>query len=93
MTLPRSVSDVVAEHVVFELECIDRMYLNVLLTATSVEDGGVMFAEDGLSAMGTPPVGGRRGWWSWCRLGGQSVVTSVTAARAEDSSTMVLFAA
>lgn len=29
MTLPRTVSDVVAEHVVFEVECIDRMYLNV----------------------------------------------------------------
>ena len=29
-------------------------------------------------------------WCSCCRLGGQSVVTSVTAARAEDSSTMAL---
>ena len=25
MTLPRSVADVVAEHVVFQVECIDRM--------------------------------------------------------------------
>ena len=26
MTLPRSVADVLADHVVFEVECIDRMY-------------------------------------------------------------------
>ena len=26
---PRSVGDVLAEHVVFEVDCIDRMYLNV----------------------------------------------------------------
>ncbi len=29
MTLPRTGSDVVAEHTVFEIDCIDRMYLNV----------------------------------------------------------------
>src|SRR5215213_3204076 len=29
MTVARSVADVLDEHVVFELECIDRMYLNV----------------------------------------------------------------
>ena len=29
MTLPRTAADVLAEHVVFEVECIDRMYLNV----------------------------------------------------------------
>ena len=29
MTLPRSAGDVLAEHVVFEVESIDRMYLNV----------------------------------------------------------------
>lgn len=31
MTLPRSVSDVLTDHVVFEIECIDRMYLNVFV--------------------------------------------------------------
>jgi hypothetical protein len=31
MTLPRSVSDVLGEHVQFELECIDRLYLNVFV--------------------------------------------------------------
>ena len=29
MTLPRTVADVLADHVVLEVECIDRMYLNV----------------------------------------------------------------
>jgi hypothetical protein len=29
MTLPRSAADVLAEHVCWELECIDRMYLNL----------------------------------------------------------------
>jgi len=29
MTLPLSAADVLAEHVSFEVECIDRMYLNV----------------------------------------------------------------
>jgi hypothetical protein len=29
MTLPRSAADVLAEHVSLEVECIDRMYLNV----------------------------------------------------------------
>jgi hypothetical protein len=31
MTLPRSASDVLADHVRFEIECIDRMYLNVFV--------------------------------------------------------------
>lgn len=31
MTLPRSVSEVLSEHVQFEVECIDRMYLNVFV--------------------------------------------------------------
>jgi hypothetical protein len=31
MTLPRSVSDVLTDHVVFEIECVDRMYLNVFV--------------------------------------------------------------
>jgi hypothetical protein len=29
MTVARSVDDVLAEHVRFEIECIDRMYVNV----------------------------------------------------------------
>ena len=29
MTLPRTVAEVLSDHVAFEVECIDRMYLNV----------------------------------------------------------------
>jgi hypothetical protein len=29
MTVARSVADVLDDHVVFEVECLDRMYLNV----------------------------------------------------------------
>jgi len=29
MTLPRTVADVLSDHVTLEVECIDRMYLNV----------------------------------------------------------------
>jgi hypothetical protein len=32
MTLPRSAADVLAGHVLFEIEAIDRMYLNVILS-------------------------------------------------------------
>ena len=32
MTLPRTAADVLSEHVSFEVECIDRMYLNVILS-------------------------------------------------------------
>ena len=29
MTLPRTVADVLSDHVRFEVECIDRVYLNL----------------------------------------------------------------
>ncbi len=32
MTLPRSAADVLGRHVVFELECTDRVYCNVILS-------------------------------------------------------------
>ena len=32
MTLPSTVADVLADHVVFEIDCIDRMYCNVYVT-------------------------------------------------------------
>jgi hypothetical protein len=32
MTLPRSAADVLSGHVVFELECIDRIYCNLILS-------------------------------------------------------------
>jgi hypothetical protein len=37
MTLPRTVADVLSDHVVFEVECIDRMYLNVYVPALQTE--------------------------------------------------------
>lgn len=37
MTLPRSVRDVAAKHVVFEVECIERMYLNVYVPGLSLD--------------------------------------------------------
>jgi len=30
MSIPHSVADILDHHVTFQLECIDRMYLNVL---------------------------------------------------------------
>jgi hypothetical protein len=35
MTLPRTVADVLADHVAFEVEEIDRVYLNVWQLATA----------------------------------------------------------
>ena len=32
MTLLRTVADVLSDHVAFEVECIDRMYFNVILS-------------------------------------------------------------
>jgi hypothetical protein len=43
MTLPRSVADVLAEHVRLEVECIDRMYLNVYQPRLQHVNGVVWF--------------------------------------------------
>jgi hypothetical protein len=43
MTLPRSVADVIAHHVVWELESIDRMYCNVYVPQLQREGGVVHF--------------------------------------------------
>ncbi len=40
MTLPRSVADVLSDHVAFEVEAIDRMYLNVWVPGLA-HGGGV----------------------------------------------------
>lgn len=39
MTVARSVGDVLADHVQFELECIDRMYLNVYVPGLQYAGG------------------------------------------------------
>src|SRR5262249_53334567 len=43
MTLPRSVADVIAHHVTWELEGIDRMYLNLYVPGLQSEGGVVHF--------------------------------------------------
>jgi hypothetical protein len=58
MKLPRCVSDVVAEHVVFELECIDRMYLNVYVPGLQYAAGLVAYVHQqlGLPIASTAPL-------------------------------------
>lgn len=43
MTLPRSVAEVLEEHVTLEVDCIDRMYLNVYVPQLQREQGVVNF--------------------------------------------------
>jgi hypothetical protein len=59
MTLPRTVSDVVAEHVVFDVECIDRMYLNVYVPKLQYAAGivGFVHRQLGLPIASTAPLG------------------------------------
>ena len=41
MTLARSVADVLSDHVTLEVECIDRMYLNLYVPKLQYEGGVV----------------------------------------------------
>ena len=43
MTIPRSAADVLADHVTLEVECIDRMYLNLYVPKLQYEAGVVGF--------------------------------------------------
>jgi hypothetical protein len=43
MTVPRTVADVLSDHVVFEVECIDRMYLNVYVPQLQYATGLVSY--------------------------------------------------
>src|SRR3954453_4877961 len=43
MSVPQSVAEILNQHVTFELECIDRMYLNVYVPALQCEPGIVKF--------------------------------------------------
>ena len=58
MTLPRSVADVLAEHVTFEVECIDRMYLNVYVPGLQYPGGLVAYVHRqlGLPIASTVPL-------------------------------------
>jgi hypothetical protein len=59
MTLPRSVADVLADHVVFEVECIDRMYCNVYVPQLQHAGGllGYIQRQLGLPIASTAPLG------------------------------------
>jgi hypothetical protein len=59
MTLPRSVADVLTDHVVFEVECIDRMYLNVYVPGLQYAAGLVAFVHRQLDLpiASTAPLG------------------------------------
>jgi len=53
VTLPRTVADVLSDHVVFEVECIDRMYLNVWMPRLAAV--GWPGSSSAIGATGTPP--------------------------------------
>lgn len=59
MTLPRRVSDVIAEHSVFEIECIDRRYLNVYVPQLQHTGGlvGYVHSQLGLPIASTAALG------------------------------------
>src|SRR3954470_11829220 len=59
MTLPRTVAEVVADHVVFEIECIDRMYCNVYVPQLQYAGGllGYIQRQLGVPIASTAPLG------------------------------------
>jgi hypothetical protein len=59
MTLPRTVADVLNDHVVFEVECIDRMYCNVYVPQLQHAGGllGYIQRQLGLPIASTAPLG------------------------------------
>src|SRR3977135_4318967 len=58
MTVARSVSDVLSEHVQFEVDCIDRMYLNVYVPQLQYAAGlvGYVHRRLGLPVASTAPL-------------------------------------
>jgi hypothetical protein len=58
MTLQRTVADVLSEHVAFEVECIDRMYLNVYVPQLQHAGGllGYVQRQLGLPIASTAPL-------------------------------------
>jgi hypothetical protein len=59
MNLARSVAEVLAEHVTFEVECIDRMYCNVYVPRLQYPAGlvGYVHSQLGLPVASTAPLG------------------------------------
>ncbi len=58
MTVARSVDDVLCEHVVFEVECIDRMFCNVYVPGLQYAAGlvGYVYRQLGLPIASTAPL-------------------------------------
>ena len=58
MNVPRSVADVLNDHVVFEVECIDRMYCNVYIPGLQYAAGlvGYVHQQMGLPIASTAPI-------------------------------------
>src|SRR5664280_2585817 len=58
MNVPRSVADVLSDHVVFEVECIDRMYCNVYIPGLQFAAGlvGYVHRQMGLPIASTAPI-------------------------------------
>ena len=58
MTLPRTVAEVLSDHVAFEVECIDRMYLNVYVPQLQFARGlvGYVHRQLGLPVASTAPL-------------------------------------
>ncbi|MCA1703260.1 MAG: hypothetical protein LC808_08285, partial [Actinobacteria bacterium] len=59
MTVARTVADVLADHVVFEVECIDRMYLHVFVPQLQYAGGLIGFLQRqlGCPIASTAPLG------------------------------------
>jgi hypothetical protein len=59
MTLPRAVADVIADHVSFQLECVDRMYCNVYVPNLQYPAGLVGYVHNQLELpiASTAPLG------------------------------------
>ena len=61
MTVARSLGDVLTEHVLFQAECIDRMFLNVYVPQLQYPAGlvGYVHRRLGLPIASTAPAGER----------------------------------
>ena len=53
MTVARNVADVLADHVVFEVECIDRMYCNVYVSQLQYAGGLLGFIQQSETGLAT----------------------------------------
>jgi hypothetical protein len=91
MTVARSVADVLNDHVVFEVECIDRMYLNVYVPGLQYAAGLVAYVHRqlGLPIASTAPMasisdGFTKAWRRFARDQGVPWVDFVKGQRKDD---------